>query len=140
MGIWSTRPDSAAIYGQVLATVTQWTRRSRSSSELNYHQRYLRIFRYLSLTALSPFWGRRACAENAGVATRQDAWQCVCYQVRRHIDRPDGKHAEYAGEIRHMPHRLGIRGGALRVSTLQLPARGWRLRNLAVTRCIGHHG
>ena len=66
-GISHTRPGAASFPEQVLATVSQLTRRAREGPKLNDPQRYSQIPRFLLVTALFPHWGRAAGAHNAGV-------------------------------------------------------------------------
>ena len=80
-----TDPHSASKAEQVLANVYQLPGRARQSPEINDPQRYLTIFRYLLMTSIFPLWGRPADPDNAGVTTRQDAWEWFRIRVREKL-------------------------------------------------------
>ena len=84
-GIWDlirTDPETASIAGQVLAAVSQISRRARQRSDLNGPQRYLEILCSLLTSPIFSYSGRPNGPDSAGVAHRRDEWKWPYRQVR----------------------------------------------------------
>ena len=96
------QPDPATISEQVHAAVSQQTRRSCNSSDLDDAQRYLQIPRYLLMTAFCPHCSPPTSPSSYRATTRQDAWGRVYVRVRQHFQRPDWNHAGNIDSICHI--------------------------------------